>query len=344
MKWEALLLCWLFVPCGCSRHEALEPEAGGPAQTAAAPSAQQPALPKEAAQPEAKALDVQIEMKNVHLHLAKGMVLDVQHLRGVMVARTGRMPIFDDQRSYVLHILDADIAMSMASLQTLLNDHVLAYDGAPLEKIEVRAEEGNLVMKGKLHKGVDLPFSTKASVGITPDGSLRLHAESLKAAGVPAKGLMKLFGLELDDLVDLKQRRGVDVQDNDIVIAPGAVLPPPEIRGRLTRVAVGGDRLLLIYGAQEKRPAKLVLPAPAARNYVYFGSGTIRFGKLTMTDADLQLIDTDPRDPFEFDPARYNSQLVAGYSKNTPQKGLKTYMPDADDLVRDGRRRPITEK
>lgn len=51
-----------------------------------------------------------------------------------------------------------------------------------------------------------------------------------------------------------------------------------------------------------------------------------------MSDADLQLIDADPRDPFEFDPARYNLQLVAGYSKNTPQKGLKTFMPDIDDL------------
>jgi hypothetical protein len=47
-----------------------------------------------------------------------------------------------------------------------------------------------------------------------------------------------------------------------------------------------------------------------------------------MSDTDLQLIDTDPKDPFDFFMARYNTQLVAGYSKNTPQGGLKTYMPD----------------
>ena len=51
-----------------------------------------------------------------------------------------------------------------------------------------------------------------------------------------------------------------------------------------------------------------------------------------MTGADLQLIDSDPRDPFDFFPARYRQQLVAGYSKNTPQGGLKTYMPDFNDL------------
>ena len=55
-----------------------------------------------------------------------------------------------------------------------------------------------------------------------------------------------------------------------------------------------------------------------------------------MHDADLQLIDNDPKDPFDFYPSRYNAQLVAGYSKNTPQKGLRTYMPDYNDLRAQG--------
>ena len=36
-----------------------------------------------------------------------------------------------------------------------------------------------------------------------------------------------------------------------------------------------------------------------------------------MTDADLQLIDMHPADPFDFYSAKYETQLVAGYSKNT---------------------------
>ena len=69
-----------------------------------------------------------------------------------------------------------------------------------------------------------------------------------------------------------------------------------------------------------------------SRNYVYFAGGTIRFGKLTMADADLQLIDTDPRDPFDFFPAEYQRQLVAGYSRNTRRAvrdlhaGLRRFM------------------
>ena len=46
------------------------------------------------------------------------------------------------------------------------------------------------------------------------------------------------------------------------------------------------------------------------------------------------MIDADPRDPFDFYPAKFERQLVAGYSKNTARGGLRTFMPDYDDLAR----------
>jgi hypothetical protein len=273
-------------------------------------------------------------MRNVRLHLDEGIVLGISRLRGVMVSRSAvTPPVFDDSNSYVLRLQAATISMDMVSLQNLMNRYVFAYEESPLKDLTVQVEEGRLKLKGKLRKGVEVPFSTTASVSTTPDGRLRLHAESLKALGLPAKGLLELFGLKLDDVVDIKKRRGVDVQENDIIIAAGQVLPPPEIAGRLSKVSVSGNSLLQVFDdASNGPPAKLVLPSPSSPNYVYFGGGDIRFGKLTMHDADLQLIDSDPKDPFDFFPAKYNAQLVAGYSKNTPAKGLKTYMPDYGDL------------
>ena len=286
--------------------------------------------------PDSKSIAVQLDMKNVRLHVDDGIILEVSRLRGVMVSRApDKPPIFDDQRSYVLRLQSASMAMDITSLQNLMNRHVFSYQGSPLKDLTVEADGPRLKMKGKLHKGVDVPFSTTASVSTTDDGRMRLHAESVKALGVPAKGLLDLFGLKLDDVMDIKKRRGVDVQDNDIVIAAGQVLPPPEIVGRLSHVAVQGNKLVQTFDDPTNgKPASLRLPSPASPNYIYFGGGTITFGKLTMTEADLQLIDSDPRDPFDFFPARYNAQLVAGYSKNTPAKGLKTYMPDYGDLKR----------
>jgi hypothetical protein len=281
---------------------------------------------------------VQLEMKNVHLHVDDGIVLDVARLRGTMAGRDEKTPVFDDQRSFVVHLQSADVAMDMVSLQNLMNRHVFAYQGSPLKDLTLEPDGPRLKMKGKLHKGVDIPFLTTATVSATPDGLMRLHVESMKAVGVPTKGLLELFGLKLDDLIDLKKRRGVDVQSDDIILAAAQLLPPPAMEGRLLRVAVQGNRLVQTFGDGKSRLTALKLPSPSARNYVYFGGGTITFGKLTMHDADLQLIDADPSDPFDFFPARYNAQLVAGYSKNTADKGLKTYMPDFGDLQKPTRK------
>jgi hypothetical protein len=283
---------------------------------------------------------VQIEMRNVRLHMDQTVVLDVEYLRGGMVSNSGRPPVFDDPSSYVMNVAAGTVSMDMASVTNLMNHHALAYEGAPLKDVKARVEDGVIRLSGTMRKGISIPFSTKATVGVSDDGRLRLHAESLKAAGVPAKGLLKFFGLELDDLVNLKERRGVEVQENDILISPDQVLPPPRMHGRVVKAVIRGDRLVQTFaGEGGKRPATLRKPSPGARNYIYFGGGDIRFGKLTMHDADLQLIDADPRDPFDFFPARYNAQLVAGYSKNTPQRGLKTYMPDFNDLSRSVRSR-----
>jgi hypothetical protein len=53
-----------------------------------------------------------------------------------------------------------------------------------------------------------------------------------------------------------------------------------------------------------------------------------------MTDTDLELVDEDPRDPFDFSVDRWNEQLVAGYSKTTSTRGLRAHMPDFNDLKR----------
>jgi hypothetical protein len=280
-----------------------------------------------------------MRMRHVHLHLTDGIALDVATLDGVMAGRrAGSPPVFDDPHSYVLRVESAGMSLDMPSLTNLLNHQVFAYEGAPLRDLSAAvAPDGRLAIKGRLHKGISVPFSMKATVAAMPDGRLRLHADSIKAVGVPVKGLLDLVGLELQKLVHVEDRRDIAIEGDDLFVSPGVALPPPEIRGTLTKAVAAGQRLELTFGSPGERVDRLRSRVSAARNYVYFGGGTIRFGKLTMDDADLQLIDADPRDAFGFFPARYQRQLVAGYSKNTPAGGLRTFMPDYDDLDRQRR-------
>ena len=52
------------------------------------------------------------------------------------------------------------------------------------------------------------------------------------------------------------------------------------------------------------------------------------------TNAKLQMIDSDSRDPFDFYLKEYGKHLRAGYVKNSSADGtLLTYMPDYDDML-----------
>ena len=272
-------------------------------------------------------VEVQVQMRNVRLRVDETTVLQVVRLRGTLVStKRGHPPVFDDKDSFIVRIDSAQIALSMDSLTRLLNTYVFHYDGSPLKNLTVTADGPRLKLKGTVHKGIDLPFTIVADPSVDADGALRLRAHSIKTLGIPAKGLLTFFGVELENLVNLQGRTGMRVVEDTVVIAPGALVPPPRIEGRLQAVRVEPTRVVQIFGPGSLPP--LTLPDRSMRNYMYYRGGTLRFGKLTMSDADLALIDASQKDPFDFYQDRYERQLVAGYSKNTVAHGLKVYMPD----------------
>jgi hypothetical protein len=272
---------------------------------------------------------VGFDMRNVRLHVSDDAILEVAWLHGhLRPEKAGQPPIFDDQRSFRMDIEDAEIAIDPASLTALVN-HAFDYKGSSLSNLRVSFENGLLVQRGTLHKGISLPFTVTASVDVTPDGLMKIHPEKVKAAGIPSTKLLALLGVELDDIIKSRPDRGVVLRDNDMLLTPSKLLPPPETQGRLAKVFVRGNQLVQVFGR-----GAAGIPRTPRGNYIWFRGGTIRFGKLTMTDADLQLIDMHPADPFDFYSARYDTQLVAGYSKNTPQKGLRTYMPDYSTVAK----------
>jgi hypothetical protein len=273
---------------------------------------------------------VHIEIRNVDLQLEGGLSLAVQRMQGLLESTTpGQEPVFDDPNSFVIKAQSADVRMSLATLDRIMNERVFDYEGADVEKMHSQVKDGKLEQRGKLDKAVNIPFKVKGDLSVTDDGRIRFHGQSTKALGIPMKRLMKLFSIEMDDMVKVKPGRGVEVVDNDFIIDPSQILPPPHILGRVTKVALEGDALVLHMGGDE---VKRTYEAPISPNHVYFHGGRIRFGKLSMHGADLELIDGDPRDPFKFSLPRYNEQLVAGYSKNTTDHGLRVYMPDIDAL------------
>jgi hypothetical protein len=270
---------------------------------------------------------VGLEMRNVSLHVAADAVIEVKWLSGRLQSVSAHPPVFDDQQSFIIDVDDGEVALDAASLTALVN-RAFDYKGSALSDLRLSFDQGHLVQRGTLKKGVSVPFSIVAEVSATPDGLLKVHPLKVKTAGVPTAKLMSIFGVELDDILKSRPDRAIDIRDNDVFLDAGRIVPVPRMRGRLSQAFVRGDRLVQVFGKGAAAAGR------RSGNYVWFRGATIRFGRLTMTDADLKLIDADPKDSFDFYPERYNEQLVAGYSKNTPDHALRTYMPDFADLPR----------
>ncbi len=297
------------------------------------PAAQEPeqnaAGPAESLQP-AEA-QTRVEMVNVNIHLDPELVLRIRHLEGRFLStRKGQPPTFDDKRSYIVAIDSGEVGVSMASLTHAMNTYVFGDSDAPLKNLQLSSEGSQIRQKGKLKKGFGIPFEMVGTVSATPDGRIRLHPTEMKVEHIRVQGLLKLFGLDMAKLINTRYTKGVSVDDNDFILDPARMLPPPRMRGRVTAVRVQGDEMIQIFGHGTRNPAA----EEPHSNYMAYSGGILCFGRLTMTNVDMRLIDADPSDPFEFFPDRYKDQLVAGYSKTTVSGGLRVYMPDYNKISR----------
>ncbi len=273
---------------------------------------------------------VAVDMRNVDLHVSDDITLHVTRLQGRFVAVGRSSPFLDNKQSYTVDVDAGEIALDVDSLNRVMARSMGAKSN--LRKLRVWFnEDGTLGQSGVIDSKVNVPFSAKAVVSATADGRIRVSTTSVKSSGVPLTPVMKVLGLRMEDLVKMPPGSGVVTEGNDFILDPSKLLPAPGIRGRLTAVRIVNNRLVQTFGSADLPPQAGLSP-----NHIYWRNGELAFGKLTMADTDLELIDTDLSDPLDFSIDHWNDQLVAGFSKTMPNRGLKGHLPDYDD-VRAGR-------
>lgn len=285
--------------------------------------------PPGAAAPDTSTL---VAMQSVHFRVDPHLPLQIRRLVGRMEPLPDFEVIdFGDSQSFVIEIAEAEVGLTPENLRYLFNEYVFDYPGAPLTLDAMSTEDGYLVQRGTLRKVVAIPFEMKSEMSVTEDGRIRISPVEMQICGIPGQGLMEALGIELEDLLDLSEAPGMAVEGNDLLADPAAFLPPPAIRGRITGVRIEEDLVVQIFDSGER----IVVPPPGrpeAANYMFFAGGTLAFGKLFMVESDLQIVDDDPDDPFDFFLQRYMDQLVAGRSETMPDAGLVAFFPDFHDL------------
>jgi hypothetical protein len=272
---------------------------------------------------------VRTQMRNVNFRFREDIAVHIKWLNGALVP-TGdhEFPVMEDKESFKIRIDSADVTISPTDLANDLNSYVFARPHTPLIGISISITNGQLRIKGKLHDKGDIPFETIGTLNATPEGKIRLHAEKIKALHVPVKGLMDALGVEIDDLIKNGKVRGVQAEENDLILDLEQILPPPHLQGKLTSIGIQGNSIAETFGGnQGKRTERL-----RRGNYMSYEGNRLRFGKFTMNDTDLILIDLDPSDPLDFYLDHYKEQLAAGYTKFASDFQLRAFIKDYNKL------------
>lgn len=252
----------------------------------------------------------------------------VRWIRGEL-ARTRPVvnPTFDDPQSFVLQIDKGVISVHLQDLTDFLNEG--RGTGSPLGNISLQSSGNTLEMHGTVHKLIPLPVKVSGTLSPLPDGRIQFHVLGISMLKMPVKGLLGMFHLKLADLVASAKTPGVEIDGNDVRFDTQTLLPPPHIHGQITGVVVSPTELKIIYGGAGDNEDRL----SQWHNFLRFSGGTLDFGKLTMHNVDLTMIDASKDPWFDLDLVNYQAQLVNGYTRMTAQAGLEIYMPDLDEVT-----------
>jgi hypothetical protein len=266
-----------------------------------------------------------IHAHNLLLRKGPNFRIYVRWLDGVL-ARTHRErnPSFDNPDSFDLYVQTGVIRVNIGDIGQFLTTSL---GKAPLKNLQLSADGPNLKMTGTLHKGIPLQVQVLASVSATTDNRVRIHIQKIDVLKVPVKALLRIFHISPADLISTNIA-GMEVKGNDILLDTHTLLPPPHIRGHLTRVSVESPDIEAVYGDAKQDVER----AELWRNFFSLNGGTIDFGKITMNTVDIVMIDISKDPWFDLDLVNYREQFANGYTRMTSDSGLQIFIPDRRDI------------
>jgi len=284
-------------------------------------------------------------LKNVKFRYTNDIYVYIEKLVASIHAKKPYRTInFDNINSFWLEIHYGTILLETEIMDLIYNTRVFNYDGCPLRNQKTTVvdfeKDGKMVKMLKISGEQKLlmwqSFEMIASVSADTDNNLLvLKAEKIKSMGLSVKSLMGLVSLNMEKLIKLKKGIGLSIKENSLLAEPFSILPPPENYGRVTSVEVT-DRGLLLHIGRKMPLFRGLLPVQNAKNYIFIYKGYLTFGRtLTMDDGRLMMIDTNPKNYFDFFQKRYLVPLAWSNIRQRVDGTLIVYMPDYERVAPD---------
>ncbi len=268
-----------------------------------------------------------IRAYHVIFHESSGIRLKAVWLQGRLYpTEPSLVPSLDNPNSFRVEVDSGLTSISLSDLSQSLVSGILKDSKLTQVKISARGLR-QIEIAGTLHRAVPLPVKLIGEIEATSDGRLSIRIKSIKVLKIPIMGILRVVKLRPSDLVNIGHSKAVQVIGDSIFLQTEALLPPPRKSGKITNVYfTKNGELEEDYGSLDL--SRQVLQRGKEQNFLALSGGAVELGKLTMRDADLTLIDSSPGDWFEFDLARYHTQLENGDIHMTGSGGLIIFTPD----------------
>jgi hypothetical protein len=151
-----------------------------------------------------------------------------------------------------LRIKQANIEISAVELNKQFQSILALSNEKRLKETVLSTPPGNtLLAKGKLAMPQfipDIPFQLTGNLNVRPGNIIRYEATDIRVVGIPVKGLLDVFGVELSNLAKFKDRFGrIEQEGNAFNLIVEKFSKDAIIEGQMTRISSNGNGLEVVF-------------------------------------------------------------------------------------------------
>ncbi len=276
-------------------------------------------------------------LSHVRFCWSRQICIDTDRLTAQAIPYKGNTVNFDDLKSFIVNVQNANVAINPQTLQGMFNESVFNYPGSNLRDLTVGIEkaggQNHVKLAGSLkYLFLWIPFEMDTNLSVDrKTNTLVIAVNNLQVFGIiPATWLIEFKPFNLQKLLTLPPNKHLIVRDNLMMVKPFGLFPPPRVNGTISGIAVTPK--LIRLGFSGKSHVFDPLP-PGAPNYIYLEGGNTRFGRLGMNGSEIRVLDRNPKNAFQFSLMNYLSYLPGSDVKIQPDGSVEVVMSDHQTLA-----------
>lgn len=277
-------------------------------------------------------------MQNVRFCWSEAICINTNRLTAKAVPAPDQSEVnFDNLTGFMVNVNNATVQISPQTLQGMFNESVFNYPGSTLRDLRVsiaEAEDGNHVKLAGALKYLFLWIPFEMDTNLTVDratNTLVIAVNDLQVFGIiPATWLIEIKPFNLEKLLTLPPNKHLLVRQNLMMVKPFGLFPPPRVNGTISGIEVTPKLISLTFSGSDKTFQPL--PDASARNFIYLQGGSTRFGRLGMINSQVQVVDQNPANPFQFSLLHYQDYLPKSNVQLQPNGSVKVTMADHGNL------------